>query len=499
MEKESGEALTVTIIRKTVCCLLTLLALLVIWTIGAKVVSSPLILPAPETVANSFLELFGQKSFLLGILFTFLRVLVAFIISAVAGVLLGALCSFFKTFRDVMEILLSVMRSLPFVSIILLSLFWLDSSTVPVLCAVLMALPVVVTAGTQGFLSFSKEDRAFVKMTRLSHKGEFILIRLPKAFPFISQSLKSAAGMIWKVVVSGEVLSIPRKALGSMLQDSRVALETTRVFALTIVVVVLGYLSSILLIGLEKLLIKIYRTLVQKRFSSEKFNKPYRNFMQRKGIASFDVEDLTVNRPHELYKNFSYSFKGSKVYAITGTSGAGKTTFLDYLSGDLEDSSVITGKKYAATNKTGGGEQRIPVSAVRYAYLFQSPYLVPSLTVLQNILLMQKCYGRGAYQDAQEILKGLCLEKKAASFPSSLSGGQKQRAALAMVLSSNADVYLFDEGLKSQDKETYGKCIKTLNQLLQEKVRDLSCGSLAIMVTHSSEEAALLGAEIIEI
>jgi len=56
-------------------------------------------------------------------------------------------------------------------------------------------------------------------------------VRLPAAAPHLVAGARSALGLSWKVVVAGEVLSQPLRALGSGLQDSRVLLETPRVLA----------------------------------------------------------------------------------------------------------------------------------------------------------------------------------------------------------------------------------------------------------------------------
>lgn len=497
MEKEKKGTKKLQGMKKALCVFVTLLVLFLIWFLCAKFVSSPLILPEPKDVFFSSIFLFSKKTFWNAILATFLRVVVAFFISSILGILLGALCSFSKVFNSVVEILLSIMRSLPFVSIILLSLFWLGSTAVPVLCAVLMALPVVVTASTQGFSSFSVEDAAFSRTVKLSSKAQLFFIRLPKAFPYLSQSLKSANGMIWKVVVSGEVLSIPRTAIGSLLQDSRVALETSGVFAITIVVIILGYISSLLLIAQEKFTVSVYRKLIDAYFSSPAFLGKHSG--ERSGISSMEITNLGIRRPHELYSSLSLKFEAGNIYAISGTSGAGKSTLMDYISGNLMEDCVFSGKLTACTYATGGSKPALNPKEIRFSYLFQTPYLLPSLTVFQNILLIQRYYGGGNAIDAMELLKSFNLETKVTSLPTKLSGGQKQRAGLAMALAANADVYLFDEGLKSQDKETYEKCLESMKSYLSRKVKNQSFGSFAIIVTHSPEEGKKLDAKMIEI
>ena len=224
-------------LRCIVFFFLSLFAFLCGWAIVSKIVNSNLIVPGVPLVFRSFLNLFNEKSFYTCLLASFFRVLLSVLMSVCLGLLLGIFAGLFESFENLIKFPLSVIRSTPVVSLILIAVFWFDSSFIPVFSAVLMALPVVTDSVAKGIKAAPKKnlDMAFVYKFTRSQKMRFIYI--PSLRPFFESSCRSSFGMCWKVVAAGEVLVIPRYALGSMLQGARVHLESERVLAVTFVIV----------------------------------------------------------------------------------------------------------------------------------------------------------------------------------------------------------------------------------------------------------------------
>ena len=105
----------------------------------------------------------------------------------------------------------------------------------PVFVAVLMCLPIVITASQKGFEGNSENLEKLFKAKSRGFTGfkAFRYIRLPAALPAITAGAESAFGLAWKVVAAGEVLSIPRHAAGSLMQQAQVHLESDDVLAIT--------------------------------------------------------------------------------------------------------------------------------------------------------------------------------------------------------------------------------------------------------------------------
>lgn len=231
-----------TMVKKILSYSLSIICIFLIWILAASVINSTLILPGPKTVLLSLLKIISTKKFWLAFLHTFLRVIIAFIISVLAGTLLGILCGTYEFARDFFEIPLSFMRTTPVIAIILVTMFWFNSKTVPVISALLMSLPIMTTSVTAGIIQSQDKYLLMSKSFRLSKKQVFLYIKLPFLKPHFISSMDSIFGLCWKVVAAGEVLSLPRYGIGTVMQTAQVHLETQTVMAVTIILVAVSCL-----------------------------------------------------------------------------------------------------------------------------------------------------------------------------------------------------------------------------------------------------------------
>lgn len=184
---------------------------------------------------------------------------------------------------------------------------------------------------------------------------------------------------------------------------------------------------------------------------------------------AYEIVNLTKSYGNlTVYENFSLSLKENTITCVLGESGSGKTTLLNCLARLTDCSGTLPN--------------------VKCSFVFQSPRLVPNLTVLQNLKLI--C------ADEQKILKMLDrinLAEKAQAYPKSLSGGQAQRVALARALLYNAPLMLLDEPFSSLDL----KLKLSMQQLLKEVLKEYS--QTALFVTHNADEACALADRVVVI
>ncbi|WP_083425705.1 ABC transporter permease [Treponema bryantii] len=220
--------------------------LLLIWYAVALIMKAPLILPYPHTVLVRLCELAGTALFWKSFCITLLRVILAFIISVLAGFCLGLLSADYKLFNSFLQFPLNVIRVTPIIAFILIALFWFKSGTVPVVIATVMSLPVMVTACEKGFERNAENIEKLFKANSYGFTGfyAFRYIRFPSALPAILSGAESSFGLCWKVVAAGEVLSVPRFAAGTLMQKAQVHLDTADVLAVTAVLVIVSSLCQ---------------------------------------------------------------------------------------------------------------------------------------------------------------------------------------------------------------------------------------------------------------
>lgn len=121
-------------------------------------------------------------------------------------------------------------------------------------------------------------------------------------------------------------------------------------------------------------------------------------------------------------------------------------------------------------------------------FIFQFFNLIPTLTVLENVMLPQELAGQDRKQVEQKALKLLeqvGLADRCQTFPDKLSGGQQQRVAIARALIHDPMLVLADEPTGNLDEETGDRVLKLLLELTRGANKTL------IMATHNPEIAKL--------
>ena len=165
---------------------------------------------------------------------------------------------------------------------------------------------------------------------------------------------------------------------------------------------------------------------------------------------------------------------------IKGPSGCGKSTLLFTISGMLKPSSgeleVLGNKPFSLSEK-----QRTAFLSSQLGFVFQSYYLIPYLTVLDNILLPARTGNKLVTKEqAVSIAEELNLDHRLSHKPSELSIGEKQRVALARAFIIQPKVILADEPTGNLDPANTKKVLLQLAGYKQH-------GGTVIMVSHGNE------------
>ncbi|MDX9826802.1 MAG: ABC transporter permease subunit [Spirochaetia bacterium] len=201
------------------------------WRLVAGLVGTSLILPPPGEVAAAFLDISAAPRFWKAVLGSLQRVVIAFALSLLAGSLSGTVAALSRDFKSFIAPLLTTIRATPVLALILIAMFWLPSSGVPVFSALLMAYPLIHSSVCAGIESVDPELLQMAAVFKVPSKIVLFRLRLPSASPYFLTGAKSALGLSWKVVVAGELLSQPVFALGTAMQDARLSLDTASVLA----------------------------------------------------------------------------------------------------------------------------------------------------------------------------------------------------------------------------------------------------------------------------
>lgn len=193
-----------------------------------------------------------------------------------------------------------------------------------------------------------------------------------------------------------------------------------------------------------------------------------------------------ANQKRCILNNFDLSVCYGEKLVILGDSGSGKSSLL-YLIGLLDKPDA--GEYYLKNVLTG----RICDKDLQYifnreiGFIFQDAYLLPNLTVFDNVVLPLVYRGTSFYVRAKlalKYLRYLGLNKMMHAYPNTLSGGEKQRVAIARAFVSGADLILADEPTASLDKHNADMVFNLLNEACDIWKKTL------LMVTHDENIAS---------
>ncbi len=185
----------------------------------------------------------------------------------------------------------------------------------------------------------------------------------------------------------------------------------------------------------------------------------------------------------EAVKEVSCSFEAGNMYAITGESGSGKSTFLSLLAGlDCPESGkiLVEGENLLEMDRDTYRRKQISV-------VYQAFHLFPLLNAVENVMYPMELQGisrREAREQAEECLQEVGLGKKIFhQYPKMMSGGEQQRVAIARAMAAQGRILLADEPTGNLDSENEEHIVELLKMLAHE--RDY----LVIVVTHNPEVA----------
>ena len=196
------------------------------------------------------------------------------------------------------------------------------------------------------------------------------------------------------------------------------------------------------------------------------------------------------HRLRDLTVDVALTVPADGVLALTGPSGAGKTTVLRIVAGLLRPDAGLVSLADDVWLDTARGVNRSPEGR-RCGVLFQDHALFPHLSAWRNVAYGLRDQPRAQRRpQALGLLDRFGVASVADSPPRELSGGERQRVALARAMARRPEVLLLDEPLSALDAATRSAATTVLSELLRDAAVP------AIVITHDFVEASLLAGEV---
>lgn len=233
--------------RKCLAPIFSVGFLILIWFVASQLVSSSLLLPGPGETARELARIIssarGWSNIAETCLKAFIGLFLALGFALVAGFLMGLLDALYDLLRPVVVIL----QSIPIVSWLALAIFWWGVGfTSPVNIVFLTLFPIFTINIAEGVRNVDKKLVEMARIYRLPRDVVFRKIYLSSAFPFIVSSMRVGIGIMWKSVAVAEFM-VGTSGIGRAISDAKYSINIERVFAYTLILIVLGILTEKLL------------------------------------------------------------------------------------------------------------------------------------------------------------------------------------------------------------------------------------------------------------
>ena len=430
-------------LRKTIIIFCWLL----VWAFASRIIQNKILLAGPVETLQALGRLVITENFWMACGGTILRIAIGYLAGMLLGILLAALSARRVWIEEILAPVITLMKAVPVASVVVIFLIWWGSGNLAVAISFFMALPNFYLNTLEGIRSTDEKKLEMAKVFALPTRNQFFYIYRPALRPFWDSAIKLSVGMSWKAGVAAEVIGLPQKAIGEQLYMSKIYLETDKVFAWTLVIILLSQLF-------EKLCLKLWVA-----FQAWEPGCKHVSYGETRLNSSLQLHQISVSYgEQQVLQDFSATYEQDNLYVLDSPSGSGKTTLLRVIAGLTEPD--------AGKVETGG--QKV-------AMLFQEDRLCEEYSALKNVELV--AISRSV---AREHLLQLLKEEDIHKSCKDLSGGMKRRVALARAFASGASIVLLDEPYNGLDEENRMRVARYIEENGENRV--------VIMASHIQQE-----------
>lgn len=213
-----------------------------------------------------------------------------------------------------------------------------------------------------------------------------------------------------------------------------------------------------------------------------------KSIILKNGLKEFSLKDEKIT----ALDNVDLEIKTGKLYVIMGHSGSGKSTLIQILGllDNLTDGLLyINGQEVSDYSEN----DKADIRKNEIGFVFQSFYLNPKLTAIENVMLPMyinnSIDSKDRRKNALKLLAKFGLENRINHYPKELSGGEQQRIAIARALANNPNFILADEPTGNLDVKN--------EEIVYNTLRDLADSGKAVVVVSHNENIKKYADEVL--
>ena len=211
-----------------------------LWAFAAHRVGKPLLFPSPAAVVRKLWEMLGTTSFYRITARSLWNVTSGILIAMLGGSVLAVLTSRLSLLRDLLLPIMTVIKTTPVASFIILALIWIGSARVPTFITVLIVLPIVWTNLDVGFSKIDPQLTELTRVYRFSAWRRLKILTVPSLKPYFVSACRTSIGLAWKAGIAAEIIAMPFGSVGMMIGEAKLYIMTTDMYAWTLTVILLS-------------------------------------------------------------------------------------------------------------------------------------------------------------------------------------------------------------------------------------------------------------------
>ncbi|EOC99901.1 ABC transporter permease [Caldisalinibacter kiritimatiensis] len=226
--------------------MVSLVIILAIWQL-LSYIYPPIIIPSLTEVFKIMISYITDNTFILDLSLTIFRGISAYFIAMILGIGIGIILYSNKVLNKIFYPYVVVFQSVPRISWILLAMMWFSlNSQIVIFIIIITILPIIILNTLEGLNNIDNELMEMAAVFKIRRKKVIKDIYLPSVVPYILAGAKVALGITWKTVIMAELLTV-QTGIGARMSYARDSLATDHILALTVYIVLIGYLFQFIL------------------------------------------------------------------------------------------------------------------------------------------------------------------------------------------------------------------------------------------------------------
>lgn len=221
---------------------LIVLLWLFLWQLLALGANNSVMLVGPLETLRALWQLPFEADFVSALCFSFARIIGGFALACICGILLAVLAWHSRVTAALLAPAVLVLKAVPVASFVILLLIWAGNENLSFYVSFLLVLPILYLNTLQGLRQTDGQLLELAKLCHMPRRRRIRFLYFPTLYPHLLSAFQLALGMSWKSGVAAELIGQPQHSIGNSLYLTKINLETDRLFAWTLIIVLLSWL-----------------------------------------------------------------------------------------------------------------------------------------------------------------------------------------------------------------------------------------------------------------